>query len=57
MGMEYIYHKIPMVNHTYDCQKDPGFVEAWKLENLRPLRAKDNIILGAKMKRIIRGSL
>lgn len=44
-------HKIPMANHTYSCQDDPGFLEAWKLENLRPLRAKDNIILGAKMKR------
>lgn len=54
-----IDHKIPMANHTYSCQNDPGFVEAWKLENLRPLKAKDNIILGAKMKRIRnkRGSL
>lgn len=50
-------HKIPMANHTYSCQDDPGFLEAWKLENLRPLKAKDNIILGAKMKRTKRGSL
>ncbi len=44
-------HKIPMATYTYSCQEDPGFLEAWKLENLRPLKAKDNIILGAKMKR------
>lgn len=47
-----IDHIKPMAKHVYYCQEDPEFAEAWKLENLRPLRAKDNIILGAKMKRI-----
>jgi len=45
-------HIKPMANHTYTCQEDPGFLEAWKLANLRPLKAKDNIILGARMKRV-----
>jgi len=44
-------HIKPMANHVYSCQTDPEFIDAWRLENLRPLRSKDNIILGAKMKR------
>ena len=45
-------HIKPMATHVYSCEADPGFIEAWKLENLRPLRSKENIILGAKMKRV-----
>ena len=42
----------PMATHVYSCESDPGFKDAWRLENLRPLRSKENIILGASMKRI-----
>lgn len=45
-------HIKPMATHVYSCEADPGFRDAWKLENLRPLRSKDNIVLGAKMKRV-----
>lgn len=45
-------HIKPMATYVYNCQSDPGFKEAWRLDNLRPLRSKDNIVLGAKMKRI-----
>jgi hypothetical protein len=41
-----------MATRVYSCQSDPGFIEAWRLENLRSLRSKDNIVLGAKMKRV-----
>lgn len=41
-----------MASHVYSCESDPGFREAWRLDNLRPLRSKDNIVLGAKMKRV-----
>ena len=44
-------HVKPMASHIYNCESDPGFKDAWKLENLRPLKSKDNIILGARMKR------
>lgn len=42
----------PMATHAYSCESDAGFRDAWKLENLRPLRSKDNVILGANMKRV-----
>jgi len=45
-------HIKPMATHAYSCQSDPGFIEAWRLNNLRPLRSKENIVLGAKMKRV-----
>jgi hypothetical protein len=45
-------HIKPMATHVYSCESDPGFKDAWRLENLRPLRSKENIILGASMKRI-----
>lgn len=48
----HIDHIKPMARHVYNCQDDPEFLEAWKLENLRPLNARENIILGAKMKKI-----
>lgn len=41
-----------MANHVYSCEPDTEFRDAWKFENLRPLRSKDNIILGANMKRV-----
>ncbi len=45
-------HIKPMATHTYNCESDFGFREAWRLDNLRPLRSKENIVLGASMKRI-----
>jgi len=47
-----IDHKKPMARHVYSCQEDSEFLKAWELSNLRPLKSKENIILGAKMKRI-----
>ena len=41
-----------MASHVYSCESDSGFKEAWRFENLKPLRSKENIVLGAKMKRI-----
>ena len=51
-GTWQIDHIIPMAMRVYICDSDPGFLESWKLENLRPLRSKENTILGAKMQRI-----
>jgi len=45
-------HIKPMATHVYSCESDSGFKDAWRLENLRPLRSKENIIFGASMKRI-----
>lgn len=47
-----IDHIIPMAKYTYSCEKDREFLEAWQLTNLRPLRSKENIIMGARMERI-----
>ena len=48
-----IDHIIPVANFSYESEQDPAFKEMWKLDNLRPYSAKNNIIDGAKRNRII----
>jgi len=47
-----IDHIDPMANFSYSCETDPGFLEAWAMKNLRPLKSKVNVIDGACKRRI-----
>ncbi len=44
-------HVIPQSEFKYQTINDPEFLACWKLENLRPLKAKDNIIEGTNRTR------
>jgi len=44
-----IDHRIPQSKFKYSSINDHEFLECWALDNLRPLKSKDNIINGAKI--------
>ena len=43
-------HIIPQIHLPYDSMEDDNFKKCWSLDNLRPLSAKENIILGSKVR-------
>lgn len=43
-----IDHIVPQSNLLYDSMDHPNFIECWKLENLRPLDALENVLKSNK---------
>lgn len=48
-GKWHLDHKIPMVLFEFESVEDDGFKECWKLSNLQPLWAYDNLSKGDKI--------
>ena len=48
-GEWHVDHKIPMSSFLFESVDDIGFKECWKLENLQPLWALDNLSKGDKI--------
>ncbi len=47
-GEWHVDHKIPMNSFIFESVDDDGFKECWKLDNLQPLWALDNLSKGTK---------
>ena len=45
----HIDHIVPQAALPYDSMEHPNFLECWKLENLQPLWAKDNLAKSDKI--------
>jgi len=48
-GEWHVDHKIPMSSFKFESVDDIGFKECWKLDNLQPLWATDNLSKGTKL--------
>lgn len=42
-GQWHVDHIVPLSAFNFETSRDPAFVEAWALTNLRPLWAKENL--------------
>ena len=49
IGQWHIDHIRPRASFSFNGPNDPDFKECWKLDNLQPLWARDNMVKGAKM--------
>lgn len=49
-GEWHVDHKIPMNSFQFNSTEDVGFKECWRLSNLQPLWALDNLSKGTKVK-------